>query len=44
VAGVALMPRHPVLFVALAIVLSIPLMIVSAQHTRGGWRWRWGDD
>lgn len=43
VAGIA-MPRRPVLFVALALILTIPLLIVSARHTRGGWRWRWGDD
>lgn len=43
-AGVWLAPRHPVLFVGLAIVMTIPLVIVSAQHTRGGWQWRWGRD
>ena len=43
-AGLLLVPRHPALFVALAVVMTIPLTIISAQHTRGGWRWRWGDD
>lgn len=41
-AGAALAPRHPLLFVALAIVTTIPLAVVSVQHTRGGWKWRWG--
>jgi hypothetical protein len=31
---------------ALAIVIpaTIVLLIVTARTTRGGWRWRWGDD
>ena len=41
-AGSLLMQRHPMLFAGVAIMLTIPLLIVSAQHTRGGWRWRWG--
>ena len=40
-AGSLLMQRHPMLFAGVAIMLTIPLLIVSAQHTRGGWRWRW---
>lgn len=44
VAGILLTPRHPFLFAAMAIVLTIPLVIVSAQHTRGGWQWRWGGE
>ena len=23
---------------------TVILAIVSARHTRGGWRWRWGED
>ena len=41
--GLALLPRnHPGLFVALLTITTVPLLIVSARHTRGGWRWRWG--
>lgn len=31
---------------ALAIVVpaTIGLLVVTARTTRGGWRWRWGDD
>ena len=31
---------------ALAIIVpaTIALLIVTARTTRGGWRWRWGDD
>ena len=39
-----LMPRHPVMFTAIAAFAGLALAIVSAQHTRGGWKWRWGRD
>ena len=42
--GLLLAPHHPALFAALVVLFTIPLIIVSAQHTRGGWRWRWGGD
>ena len=36
-----MMPRHPyVVFTILAAATAV-LAIVSAQHTRGGWKWRW---
>lgn len=41
-AGIALVPRHPWLFVALSLIATVPLIVLSARHTRGGWRWRWG--
>ena len=37
-----LVPRHPQLFSLLAVVLTLPLIAISARHTRGGWRRRWG--
>lgn len=43
-AGLLLAPRHPALFAVLVIVMTIPLIVISAQHTRGGWKWRWGGD
>ncbi len=44
VAALALAERHRGLFIAAVLLMSVPLMVISAQHTRGGWRWRWGDD
>ena len=44
VAALLLQERHPVMFAALAVVLTLPLLIIVAHHTRGGWRWRWGGD
>lgn len=40
----ALADRHPALVVALAVIAAIPVIVLSARHTRGGWRWRWGED
>ena len=36
--------RHPLLFTALTIVLTGALLVMAVQHTRGGWRWRWGGE
>lgn len=35
---------HPAMFYALVAVLTAGLIVMSARHTRGGWRWRWGGD
>lgn len=42
VAALTLAQRHMALFVAVAVLVTVPLIVISAQHTRGGWRWRWG--
>lgn len=39
-----LAPQAPTVAAIVAIVLSIPVMLVTARHTRGGWKWRWGGD
>jgi hypothetical protein len=36
-----LMPRHPYVVVAIIAAATGVLIVVSAQHTRGGWKWRW---
>jgi len=39
-----LLGRHPLqLFAALAPLL-IAFMVICARTTRGGWRWRWGEE
>jgi len=35
---------HPLQLVAALIPLTIAFMAISARTTRGGWRWRWGED
>jgi hypothetical protein len=44
IAGIALLPRHQWVWVAIVAILTLGLTIVTAQHTRGGWHWRWGSD
>lgn len=39
-----LSPRHPALAGILAVIVSIPMMVIAARHTRGGWKWRWGGE
>ena len=43
-AGLVLLPGHRGLFVAIALIAGAAFALLSAQHTRGGWKWRWGDD
>ena len=35
---------HPAVFFCTAAILTALLLVLSAQPTRGGWRWRWGGD
>lgn len=43
-AAAVLMPRHPILFAAIALIDGLALTLAAAHHTRGGFRWRWGSD
>jgi di/tricarboxylate transporter len=36
--------REPVRLVALLVPLVVVFMFICARTTRGGWRWRWGDE
>ena len=45
IVGISLSLRErPLQLIAIVIPLTIVLMVVCARTTRGGWRWRWGDD
>ena len=44
VAGLTLMPAHPIAFAIIVVASTAALLATSAAHTRGGWRWRNGDD
>ena len=39
-----LVPAQAPLFLLLVAFATGLLMWISARRTRGGWRWRWGDD
>jgi hypothetical protein len=31
-------------YISIVATLTVALMVVCARTTRGGWRWRWGED
>ena len=35
---------QPLVEIALLIPATIVLLVITAKTTRGGWRWRWGED
>ena len=36
--------RHPVQMIAALIPPTIIFFVICAKTTRGGWRWRWGEE
>jgi hypothetical protein len=36
--------ERPIAFVAIIIPLAVAFMVICARTTRGGWRWRWGEE
>jgi hypothetical protein len=36
--------RKPLVFVAITVPLTVLFSTIAAKTTRGGWRWRWGDE
>lgn len=37
-----LIPRgHPGIAIGVIVPLTAAFMVICAQHTRGGWKWRW---
>lgn len=44
-AGLWLVPRHHAgLFAVIGAIGALVLTVIAAQHTRGGWKWRWGGE
>ena len=35
---------HPLEMAAAIVPLTVVLIVICARTTRGGWRWRWGND
>ena len=31
-------------FISILVIVSAAFIMISARTTRGGWRWRWGDE
>jgi hypothetical protein len=38
------LPRSIVAFVAIVLGATAALILICALKTRGGWKWRWGED
>jgi hypothetical protein len=36
--------RRPLQFFAILVPLMVVFTVITARTTRGGWRWRWGED
>ena len=36
--------QHPAKLIAALAPIVIVFVVICARTTRGGWRWRWGDD
>jgi len=43
-AGLTLLPGHWTLWVIMLVILTLAFTAICAQHTRGGWKWRWGGE
>lgn len=42
--AVALFPDRPLITLSVAVPVAIVCSVIAARTTRGGWRWRWGED
>ena len=36
--------RHPVQLIAAIVPIATVFIVICAKTTRGGWRWRWGEE
>ena len=43
-AGFLFLPAQVVAFLAVTLVATALFLVIVAQRTRGGWRWRWGEE
>ena len=44
VAAFFLAEHHRALFITVVVIGALALNVIAAQHTRGGWKWRWGGE
>ncbi|HEU4959203.1 MAG TPA: hypothetical protein VFT56_02245 [Sphingomonas sp.] len=42
-AAALLLPRNRLAWIVVLAALSAALIAIAVRHTRGGWRWRWGE-
>ena len=36
--------RHPIVGIAVIVPITVLFIVIGARTTRGGWRWRWGEE
>ena len=39
-----LLRNRPIVLVAALVAPTIAFMVIASRTTRGGWRWRWGEE
>ena len=44
VACAILFARKPFVLVGLIVPLTVVFVVITSRTTKGGWRWRWGDE
>ena len=44
IADVRLFRSKPAALIAVLIPFAVTFIIIAARTTRGGWRWRWGEE
>lgn len=44
VAATLVLPDRPLLLLSILLPLAAIFALVNAKTTRGGWRWRWGEE
>jgi hypothetical protein len=43
-AGLLLLPRNGPGYASILVILTALFTVIAARTTRGGWRWRWGEE
>jgi hypothetical protein len=43
-AGILLLPGRVLAFLAVTLVATALFLVIVRHRTRGGWRWRWGEE
>jgi hypothetical protein len=43
-AAIGILPHSVPAFIAITLAATAVLLVVVARKTRGGWRWRWGEE
>jgi hypothetical protein len=43
-AGFLFLPGRVLAFIAVALLATVPFLLFVKHRTRGGWRWRWGEE